>query len=51
MSNPLQNDPPQLPSRDQRKDTAAKILAVADVIHELLKALLSIFGRRQGDKL
>jgi len=46
MSNPLQNDPV-----NNRKGTAEKVLAVADVIHELLKAILSIFGRRKQDKL
>lgn len=47
MSNPLQNDPGR---SDQRRGTAEKVLAVADVIHELLKAILSIFGRRSTDQ-
>lgn len=45
MSNPLQNNPQQ----NSRKDTAQKVLAVADVIYELLRAILGVFGRRKSD--
>lgn len=43
MSNPLQNNP------EQRKNTGEKILAVVDVLHQIVLALLGIFGRRKSD--
>jgi hypothetical protein len=45
MNNPLQNR-----GEENRRTAAQKILGVADVIHELLKAILGIFGRRTTDK-
>lgn len=46
MSNPLQNDP----GHPQRRGTAEKILSVVDVVMKVCEALLSMFGRRKGDK-
>ena len=47
MSNPLHNDPPRA---DQRRDTVQKVLAVADVLYELLRAILGVLGRRKEDR-
>lgn len=44
MSNPLQNNPPQ------RRSAQQKILGVVDVVMKICEALLGIFGRRSEDK-
>lgn len=43
MSNPLQNDPP-------RRSSEEKIAALADLLSIIVRALLSIFGKRQSDR-
>jgi hypothetical protein len=45
MSNPLQNNP----TDDKRRNTGEKILGVLDIVHQLVQALLNIFGRRKSD--
>jgi hypothetical protein len=41
---------PEIPTGDQRRATADKILPVLDVIYALLGAVLAVFGRRKLDR-